>query len=306
MSSELYTSFFGFTERPFTLSPDPDFLFWAKSHKRAFTVLEYGIMTRAPLTVVTGEVGAGKTTLVQQLLATMGSDTTVGLISNAQGGRGDLLHWVLYALGLPTTHQDDYISMFQRFQDFVIDEYAAGRYVVLVIDEAQNLTIEALEELRMFTNINSGKDELLQMVLVGQPELRDMVTSPQLRQFAQRVSATCHLKPLDATETRDYIRHRLQHVGGTGEEISVFAIKAIYDETRGVPRLINKLCDMALVYAASVERATVGIDLIRELLEDGLFIKTDERPLALDDPADPESDVYVLRDPMQKIGTVAT
>ena len=296
MSSELYTSFFGFTERPFTLSPDPDFLFWSKSHKRAFTVLEYGIMTRAPLTVVTGDVGAGKTTLVQQLLSTLGPGTTVGLISNAQGGKGDLLHWVLYSLGLPTDPQDNYISMFQRFQDFVVGEYAANRHVILVIDEAQNLSIGALEELRMFTNINSGKDELLQMVLVGQPELRDMVTSPGLRQFAQRVSATCHLCPLDAGETRDYIRHRLQHVGGTGDEISTFAVKLIYQETGGVPRLVNKLCDMALVYAASVERTCVGIDLVRELIADGLFIQTKEIA---------PREVYVLHNQTNSGGKVA-
>ena len=276
MSAELYTTFFGFSERPFTLQPDPDFLFWSEGHKRARTVLEYGIMTHAPLTVVTGEVGAGKTTLIQYLLRTLEQRATIGLISNAQGGRGDLLHWVLYSLGLKTDPGDDYISMFQRFQDFVIEEYAEGRHVVLIIDEAQNLSIEALEELRMFTNINSGKDELLQLILVGQPELRQLVSAPALSQFAQRVTASYHLKGLDATSTRDYIRHRLTHLGGTGDEISIFAIKAIYEETRGVPRLINKLCDLALVYAASVERRTVGIDLIRELLSDGLFVTTQE------------------------------
>ena len=274
MSVELYTTFFGFTERPFTLSPDPDFLFWSQQHKRAFTVLEYGIMTRAPLTVVTGEIGAGKTTLIQYILRGMVDEVTVGLISNATGGRGALLHWVLYALGIHANPEDDYITMFQRFQDFVIDEYAAGRHVVLIIDEAQNLSIDALEELRMFTNINSGKDELLQLVLVGQPELRDMITSPALTQFAQRVTATYHLKNLDAEATRAYIRHRLQHAGGTGDEISVFAVKAIYEHTRGVPRVINKLCDLALVYAASTERKVVGIELVRELIADGLFITT--------------------------------
>lgn len=276
MSAQLYTTFFGFSERPFTLQPDPDFLFWSEGHKRARTVLEYGIMTHAPLTVVTGEVGAGKTTLIQYLLRSLEDRATIGLISNAQGGRGDLLHWVLYSLGLRSDSSDDYISMFQRFQDFVIEEYAEGRHVVLIIDEAQNLSIEALEELRMFTNINSGKDELLQLILVGQPELRQLISAPALLQFAQRVTASYHLKGLDATNTRDYIRHRLMHVGGTGDEISIFAIKAIYEETRGVPRLINKLCDLALVYAASAERRTVGIDLVRELLSDGLFVTTQE------------------------------
>lgn len=276
MSGSLYTDFFGFTERPFTLSPDPDFLFWSENHKKALAVLEYGIMTHAPLTVITGEIGAGKTTLIQHLLRTVEKGTTIGLISNAQGGRGDLLHWVLYALGIRSEPNDDYISMFQKFQDFVISEYAAGHHVILVIDEAQNLSIEALEELRMFTNINSGKDELLQLILVGQPELRDLISAPGLKQFAQRVTAAYHLQTLDAGTTRDYIQHRLTHVGGSGDEFSILAIRAIHQETGGVPRLINKICDLALVYAASAEQKVVGVDLIQELLADGLFIKTDK------------------------------
>lgn len=274
MVSDLYTSFFGFSERPFTLLPDPDFLFWSKNHRRAYTVLEYGVATRAPLTVVTGEVGAGKTTLVQKLLGTLGDDITVGLISNAQGNRGDLLRWVLYALNIETESATDYVTLFRVFQDFVIAEYAVGRHVVLVIDEAQNLSIEVLEELRMLTNINSNKDELLQLILVGQPELRDTISSPSLRQFAQRVTATCHLNPLDLRSTQDYIRHRLRHVGGTGREISSYAIHCIYEESEGVPRVINKLCDIAMVYAATGKEPVVGIKILRELLEDGLFVKT--------------------------------
>ncbi len=296
MSAELYTSFFGFSERPFTLLPDPDFLYWSPSHQRAFTVLEYGIMTRAPLTVITGEVGAGKTTLIQKLLGALDSDVTIGLISNAQGGRGNLLHWVLYSLGLDADPGEDYITMFQKFQDFVITEYAEGRHVILVIDEAQNLSTESLEELRMFTNVNANKDELLQLILVGQPELRDMISSPNLRQFAQRVTATYHLEGLDEAATREYIRHRLRHVGGTGDEISTFAIKSIYEETRGVPRLINKLCDLALVYAAGMERKIVGIEVIRELIADSLFIKTQERDTR---------DVFTLVNPINKLGSAA-
>lgn len=292
MAAELYTSFFGFSERPFTLLPDPDFLFWSDSHARAYSVLEYGIATRSPLTVVTGEIGAGKTTLIQQLLGTIEEDVTIGLISNAQGGRGDLLRWVLYALGIDAAAGDDYITLFKKFQDFVIDEYAEGRHVVLVIDEAQNLSIEALEELRMFTNINSNKDELLQLILVGQPELRDIVASPALAQFAQRVTATYHLRPLDFKQTKAYIQHRLCHVGGSGHEFSVYAIKSIFEESGGVPRMVNKLCDLALVYAASSESHVVGINVMRELVADGLFIKTrDHGVYVLENP---------VKDPLEK------
>ncbi|MEL6338129.1 MAG: AAA family ATPase [Pseudomonadota bacterium] len=124
MAVDLYTKFFGFSERPFTLLPDPDFLYWSPSHMKAYTILEYGIAIRSPLTVVTGEIGAGKTTLIQKLLSTLDEDIHIGLISNAQGGRGELIRWVLYSLGIDTPSGDDYVSMFKRFQDFVIDEYA--------------------------------------------------------------------------------------------------------------------------------------------------------------------------------------
>ena len=198
MRPDLYKDYFHFTERPFSLLPDPDFLFWSQAHTRAFSILEYGLVTRAPLTVVTGEVGTGKTTLVQALLKHIDEDVTIGLISNAQGGRGDLLRWVLSALNIRPDPSGDYVALFEQFMDFVITEYAEGRFVVLIIDEAQNLTNEALEELRMLTNINSNKDEVLQLILLGQPELRYKITAPELRQFAQRVTATYHLSMLAA------------------------------------------------------------------------------------------------------------
>ncbi len=286
MSIDLYIGTFGFSERPFTLLPDPDFLFWSPAHSRAYAILEYGLMTRAPLTVVTGEVGTGKTTLVQAMLRTLEDDIVVGLISNAQGGRGDLLRWVLNALDVAASAQEDYVALFQKFQDFVIGEYAQGRRVVLVIDEAQNLSVELLEELRMLTNINAGKDELLQLILVGQPELRQMISRPELRQFAQRVSATYHIDPMDLRTTRDYIRHRLCHVGGTGEEFSPAATRMIYENSEGIPRIVNKLCDLGLVYAASSNRGRVGLGTVRELIRDGLLIKTRSWPLFLTDRID--------------------
>ncbi|WP_109566047.1 ExeA family protein [Jannaschia seohaensis] len=272
--STYFASHFGLRERPFTLLPDPDFIYWSPAHKRAFTVLEYGVFTCAPITVITGEVGAGKTTLLQRLLQDLGEQVVVGLVSNAQGGRGDLLHWVLNALGLDVGHETAYVTKFQILQDFIIEQYAAERRVLLIIDEAQNLSMEGLEELRMLTNINSGKDELLQLILVGQPELRDMISRPELRQFAQRVTASFHVPAMDLETTRAYIRHRLTHAGGTGGEFSDAAIGVVHEGSGGVPRLVNKLCDFAMAYAMSSERATVEADTVRDVLADDMFITT--------------------------------
>ncbi|MEJ6396249.1 AAA family ATPase [Gymnodinialimonas sp. 2305UL16-5] len=274
--SEFFARHFGLRERPFTLLPDPDFLMWTRAHKRAFSILEYGLMSRAPITVVTGEVGAGKTTLLQKLLTSMDDDVLVGLISNAQGGRGDLLHWVLGALDIECDLDVAYVAKFQLLQDFLIEQYSDGRRVVLIIDEAQNLSIEGLEELRMLTNINSNKDELLQLILIGQPELRRMILRPELRQFAQRVSATYHIPPMDAETTEDYIRHRLRHAGGTGEEFTETAISLIHAKSGGVPRLVNKLCDFAMVYAVSGEAQIVDEAIVNEVLWDGIFLATPE------------------------------
>ncbi|MBA97111.1 MAG: ATPase [Sulfitobacter sp.] len=281
MCSSLYNDHFGFRERPFSLAPDPKFLYWSKAHTRALSVLNYGLVTRAPLTVVSGEVGTGKTTLVQELLRSIGDDVTVGLISNARGDRGDLLRWVLSALDIPAPEGVDYVTLFQRFQDFVLDEYAAGRHVALIVDEAQNLGVETLEELRMLTNINSGKDELLQIILVGQPELRDLIRQPSLRQFAQRVTASYHLEPMDLNTTLKYIMHRLRHAGGTGQEFTIEAIVRIFEESEGIPRVVNKLCDLALVYASSGEEEKVDVTIIEELINDGLILKPFRSPLLL-------------------------
>lgn len=279
--SQFYLDHYGFTARPFSILPDPAMLFWSKKHLKAFSVLEYGLMTRAPLTVVTGEVGVGKTTLIQELLRKRHDDLRIGLVSNAQGDRGSLLRWVLNAFDIQTAPDTDYVQLFQQFQDFVLAEYAAGRLVVLIFDEAQNLGAETLEELRMLTNINSGTDELLQLILLGQPELRAIITRPELRQFAQRVSATFHLDSFDLEASRDYIRHRLRHVGGSGAEISPEAAARIHDEARGVPRMINKIADLALVYGAASGQKIVTVDLVDEVIDDGLILAAAPEPARL-------------------------
>ncbi|MEP5375855.1 MAG: AAA family ATPase [Hyphomicrobiales bacterium] len=286
MAAEFYTGYFGFSERPFSLTPDPDFLFLSTAHSRAFSILEYGLATHAPLTLLTGEVGMGKTMLLQALLRLIDDTLTLGLISNAQGDRGDLLRWVLNSLDVPLPEDRDYVSLFQHFQNFVIDEYARGRRVVLIIDEAQNLGVEMLEELRMLTNINSGKYELLQIILSGQPELRDLVSRGELRQFAQRVTATYHLEPFKRAGTAAYIRHRLQCVGGSGREISPQAISHIHIEAEGVPRSINKLCDLGLVYVASAGKKVMSKPIVNELIRDGIILKPAPSPYLLTDRVD--------------------
>lgn len=267
----LYADFFGLKERPFNLLPDPSLIYWSPQHSRAITVLRFGLMSRAPVTLISGEIGAGKTTLVQALLKEIDSDLTVGLISNAQGGRGELLRWILNAFGLEAGTGEDYVQLFQRFQDFLLKEYAEGRRVVLVIDEAQNLSAEGLEEVRMLTNINSNKDDLIQLILVGQPELRDIVRAPNMRQLAQRVAASFHLERLDLDRTRLYIRHRLIAAGGTGTEIAPDAVEQIFVHTGGVPRLVNQLCDFAMVYAWSDEQHTVTAKEVQSVIDDGVF-----------------------------------
>ncbi|MGB0661711.1 MAG: ExeA family protein [Mangrovicoccus sp.] len=270
-SIDIYNQFFGFSERPFTLVPDPDFLYWSKDHRLAFTMLEYGVMTRAPITVITGEVGAGKTTLLQYLLRSLSEDIVTGLISNAQGGRGELLQWILHSLGVNFDAKLSYVELFTLLQDFVLESYARGGRVVLIIDEAQNLNVETLEELRMLTNINSNKDELLQLILVGQPELRELIQRPELRQFAQRVGASFHIKPMSADTMSAYIQHRLQLAGGHGGEFSMEAMDRIFDLTDGVPRLVNQLCDLCLVYAFSAESHIVDAETVEAVVEDQVF-----------------------------------
>jgi type II secretory pathway predicted ATPase ExeA len=270
---DIYTEFFGLNERPFSLVPDPSFMYWSPAHIRAYTMLEYGIVTRAPITMITGEVGSGKTTLLHHLLNSLDNDVRIGLVSNALGDRGELLRWILLSLDQPSTPGETYVDLFGRFQKYLIQEYTSGRRVVLIFDEAQNLSRESLEELRMFTNINSNKDELLQLVLAGQPELRDLVRRPDLRQFAQRIASSFHLPSMNQDTMAQYIAHRMKVAGGgETETFTPDAMARIFSATGGIPRLVNQLCDFSLVYAYAMDSRTVSEATVQQILDEGIFL----------------------------------
>lgn len=263
----MYEEFFGFKGRPFSLLPDPDFLYPSRRHRMALNMLEYGLTVQAGMVVITGEVGSGKTTLIRRFLKTVGDDITVGLITNTHWSLNELLKWVLFGFGFETTVTDS-VTLYKTLIDYLLAQYAANRRSILIIDEAQNLDIKALEELRVISNVNSEKDQLLQIVLVGQPELIDNLKVPEMRQFVQRISVHYHLEPLDCLDTAQYIRHRLKVAGGPIDLFSAEACAAIHYLTGGVPRLINTLCDFALVYGYAEDMKRIDFDTVLDVARD--------------------------------------
>jgi general secretion pathway protein A len=263
----MYERHFGFTAKPFALTPDPAFLYPSRQHAMALTMLEYALESQAAFSLLTGDIGSGKTTLVRKLLRQLDGRVTVGLITNTHGRFKSVYEWALSALNLCPSDDTD-IAKYEALVDAFVREYAKGRRTLLIFDEAQNLSVEVLEELRLLSNVNSEKDLVLQILLVGQPELRDTLLRPELTQFAQRVSADYHLRPLDAHETRAYIRHRLEVAGGEPSLFVADAIALIHARTGGVPRLLNQLCDFALVYAFADGRQSIDADLIEQVVHD--------------------------------------
>lgn len=262
----MYEAFYQLREKPFSILPDPDLIYWGKMHSMAFTMLEFGVMNNAGFTVITGEIGSGKTTLVRHLLKKISPAVTVGLISNSPQGRQELLQWILMALEQP--FDGNYPNLFKHFQDFLHGQYAVGRRTILIIDEAQNLEPEALEHLRMLSNINANKFQILQLILVGQPQLRDVLLAPSLHQFAQRISSDFHLRPLDSAEVANYIAFRLQAVGAPRPLFTQEACSLIAAASGGVPRMINVLCDTALVYGFANDKKIVSDQIVRDVIAD--------------------------------------
>lgn len=262
----MYLDHFGLLRKPFELTPDPAFLHLSKKHSLALHLLEYGVYEQTGITVISGEVGSGKTTLVQHLLNTMDhAKITVGLINNTHESIGDLTQWIALALNI-NIESIEKATLYRKIQDFVIAEYAAGKRVLLIVDEAQNMSASSLEQLRLFSNINGNSDFLLQILLVGQPELSALLGDPKLAQVAQRVSVEYHLESLDWNETRNYVLHRLKIAGADSAIFSDDAIGAIYYQSGGIPRLINTLSDYALVHAYAKNENTVTLETAMEVL----------------------------------------
>ena len=279
----MYEQFFGLTEKPFSIQPDPAFLYWGRTHRLAYAMLEYGVLNHAGISVITGEVGCGKTTLVHRLLDQLSDTHTVALLSNVQEGRGALLSWLLMAFGQPFS-EGNHVALFSQLQSFFISEYARGKRIVLIIDEAQNLSMDMLEELRLLSNINAGKDQLLQLILVGQPQLKGVLNRPELLQLTQRVGSDFHLTPLSLEEAHAYIETRLSIAGCRRRIFTERAVDLIAEQSRGVPRVINVIADTALVYAYSAEDLVVGVETIRNVIRDkksyGVFGIATETPIA--------------------------
>lgn len=263
----MYESFYGLSERPFSIQPDPDFLYMGKRHSLAYTILQYAIHNRAGFAVICGEIGCGKTTLVRRLLNELSDDVTVGLVNNTHPNLADLSEWIMLAFDLPYDGMSP-VARFDTFQRFLIDEYRQGRRTVLIIDEAQNLNPAAMEALRMLSNINADKDQLLQMILVGQPQLRELLLRPELRQFAQRVAADFFIPPLNSVEVDDYINHRLKVAGRDRQLFTPLATAKIAKVAGGIPRTINILADLALVYGLGHEARLIDVNIVDEVIRD--------------------------------------
>lgn len=263
----MYTKFFGLTKKPFSLIPDPSFLYLSPKHRKALATLQYGLVSQAGFTVITGEIGSGKTTLVRSLLDKLQNDCEVGLITNTHSAFGDLLTWVLAAFKIDSKASNK-AERYQAFVNFINDKSNTNTHVVLIVDEAQNMDIQTLEELRLLSNINVNQEIMLQLVLVGQPELVDKLNQPELVQFSQRISIEYHLYPLSYKETEEYIHYRLKVAGSPDKIFQASACAALYYYSGGIPRLINNLGDLALVFAFAADKETINWKLIVDVISE--------------------------------------
>ncbi len=263
----MYQKFYGLREKPFSILPDPSYLFMSKVHNRALVLLRYSLISGQGFTVLSGEIGSGKTTLVNKLIEGIDENVNLGVLSFTQNNPDNIIEWVAMTFGLDYQGKSE-AELYELFLQFLISEYAAGRKVVVVVDEAQNMGLLGLEKLRMLSNVNARKEYLLHMILVGQPELRALMKAPELKQLLQRVAVAYHLSAMTDQEAKDYIKYRLEKAGGNASILSEDATRILVAASDGVPRVINALCDLALVYGYSSEKNPVDARIARSVLQD--------------------------------------
>lgn len=264
----MYEAFFGLAVKPFELVPNPQFMYLSRSHRKALNYLKYGLRERAGFILLTGEVGSGKTTIIRDIIAGMESDVVLAMIFNTKVTNKQILAMINEDFGLPVAGRDK-VALLRELNDFLVDMHAQQKHPVVIIDEAQNLSVAALEEIRLLSNLEANNAKLLQIVMVGQPELKDTITRHELRQLRQRINVHCHLDPLSRDEIEDYVFHRLELAGNRqavtwGEG----TFDALYRYSHGIPRLINVFCDFILLAAFVDNTRDLSLELVEEVLGD--------------------------------------
>ena len=278
----MYTDFFGLSAKPFELLPNPKFLFLSKGHRKALSYLQYGVQEHAGFTLLTGEVGSGKTTLVRDIINKISSDTTLSMIFNTRVDSQQLVAMINEDFGLKVDGKDN-IHQLRELNDFLLAECTAGRQPIIIIDEAQNLSADSLEEIRLLSNLEADDFKLVQIILVGQPELKQIIAKPSLRQLRQRISISCHLNPLNREETEEYIFHRLATVGNRDCVAFLDGVfDMIYRFSGGIPRLINLICDFLLLSAFVEETKDIDIELVKDAVNELSFDEAGDQPVSAD------------------------
>jgi putative secretion ATPase (PEP-CTERM system associated) len=264
----MYEKYFQLRERPFALSPDPEYLYPSRGHQEALSYLRYGVEGHAGFVVITGEIGSGKTTMLQALLGRLDRNITVARLVNTMLDPRELLEAIVLDFGIDPTGMSKPVLL-QRLAECLVQQRQAGRLTLLVIDEAQNLSLPALEEIRMLSNLETEKSKLIQIIMIGQPELREKLSLPQLTQLRQRITVSYHLQPLDAEETAHYISHRLKRAAiGPPIAFPREVTDLIHQRSRGVPRIINVIADATLLFAYGIDKRDIDINTTQEALEE--------------------------------------
>ena len=301
----MYEAFYGLKEKAFNLNPDPEYFYLSSEHENAFVHLEYAIRESKGFAVITGEVGSGKTTLINYLLNQLQLDIHIGLITNTNIPADQFLKAICREFEIDF-EAGEKVDIMGLFQDFLLDRYANNERVLLIIDEAQNISPEAMEEIRMLSNLEAEKSHLIQIVLLGQPELKYKLQRNDMKQFAQRVSSHYHINGLNKDEVVNYIQFRLKV--GEAANLDIFqadAIELIYQHSLGIPRIINVLCDTALVYGYADNQKTISKSIIETVIkereESGIFsgLEIADQPRVSEDGRHQEKGIEISTDRLQ-------